>query len=298
MKIKQLWISRPKTLTDGNEYGTVRNGKYIMKATLPLKFAQNGAKRIPQGMALAIAILFMNSGADAETNSVDLASSSSFAVLAGAGITVAAPVNSTVITGGMGTFPTTTITGFENVILNGVNYAGDVNTQNAKDDLVIAYNDAVGRTATQIYGAIFDLGGLTLTSGVYNDPSSFAITGILTLDAGGDPNAVWIFQAGSTLTTAGSSQIILTNGAQAANIFWQVGSAATLGTDSAFAGTIMAMTTVTLNSGATVDGRVLSRDGSVILDNNTINAVPEPASALLIGLGATVIFVARRRFFY
>jgi hypothetical protein len=241
-------------------------------------------------------MLLLHRNAAAETNKVDMASGSGFAVLAGAGITIAGPVNSTVITGDIGTFPTTTISGFENVVLNGTNYAGNVNTQNAKDDLTLAYNDAVGRSATQTYGAIFDLGGLTLTSGIYNDPSSFVITGILTLDAANDPDAVWIFQAGSTLTTAGSSQILLINGAQAANIFWQVGSTATLGTYSDFAGSILAMSTITLTTGATVDGRVLSRNGSVILDNNTINAVPEPAGALLIGLGATVIFAVRRRF--
>jgi hypothetical protein len=122
------------------------------------------------------------------------------------------------------------------------------------------------------------------------------ITGTLTFDAGGDPNAVWIFQIGSSLTTANNSQILLANGAQAANIFWQVGSTATLGTYSDFSGSILALSTITLTTGATVDGRVLSLNGSVILDNNTINAVPEPASALLIGLGTTVIFVARRRF--
>lgn len=266
-----------------------------MKATLPLKFVQTGVKRIPQGIVLAIAILFLHHSASAETNKVDLASSSSFAVLAGAGVTVAGPVNSTVITGDIGTFPTTTITGFENVVQTGVNHAGDGVTQTAKDDLTLAYNDAVGRSATTYYGAI-DLGGYNLVSGVYNGSSSVGITGTLTFDAGGDPNAVWIFQIGSSLTTANNSQILLANGAQAANIFWQVGSTATLGTYSDFSGSILALSTITLTTGATVDGRVLSLNGSVILDNNTINAVPEPASALLIGLGTTVIFVARRRF--
>jgi hypothetical protein len=228
---------------------------------------------------------------------VDLASGSGFAVLAGAGITVAGPVESSVITGDIGTFPTATITGLENLVLNGVNYAGDVNTQTAKNDLVLAYNDAVGRTPDTIYGAIYDLGGSTLASGVYNGPSSFSITGILTLDAGGDSNAVWIFQAGSTLTTAVGSQIVLANGAQAANVFWQVGTSATLGTDSFFAGSILAMDSITLNVGADVTGQVLARNGAVSLfGDNTINVIPEPAGALLVGLGATVILIARRRF--
>jgi hypothetical protein len=296
MKMKQLWTIRPRIQNDGVEYGTVRKGKYIMKATLPLKFEQSGAKHIPQGIVLALAILSLHHSAPAETNAVNLASGSAFAVLAGAGITVAGPVNSTTITGDIGTFPTTTLSGLENIVLNGVNHAGDSVTQTAKEDLTLSYNDAVGRMPGTVYGAAYELGGSTLLSGVYNGSSSFAITGALTLDAEGDPNAVWIFQMGSTLTTASGSQVLLINGAQADNIFWQVGSSATLGTYSDFSGNILAMTSITLTTGATVDGRVLARDGSVILDNNTINSIPEPAGMLLIAMGATVIFAVRHRF--
>src|ERR1039457_4898948 len=167
-----------------------------------------------------------------------LGSADSFAVLAGSGITVAGAVNSTTITGDIGTFPTPSITGLGNVVLTGVNHADDAVTQNAKNDLLVAYNDAAGRSATTSYGPIFDLGGLTLTPGVYKDPSSFAITGTLTLDAGGDTNAVWIFQAGSTLITATSSVVHLINGAQPCNVFWQVGTSATIGTSSTFVGNI------------------------------------------------------------
>src|SRR6185369_13168139 len=127
---------------------------------------------------------------------IPLLSATSFAVLAGAGITVAGAVNSTTITGDIGTFPTPSITGLGNVVLNGVNHAGDAVTQTAKNDLVTAYNDAAGRPPTTTYNPIFDLGGQTLPPGVYRDPTSFGITGTLTLDAGGDQNAVWIFQAG------------------------------------------------------------------------------------------------------
>lgn len=298
-KLMQLWADRPKTKTysdTGEEYGMVRKGEYTMQATRPLKFIQNGSKRIPQGIVLAVAILFLHQNAGAETNKVDLASGSGFAVLAGAGITFAGPVGSSLITGDIGTFPTTTITGLESIVLVGVNYAGDVNTQTAKADLTLAYNNAVDRTPDTVYGAIFDLGGLTLTSGIYNGPTSLAVTGDLILDADGDPNAVWIFQAGSTLITSVGSQIILTNGAQAANIFWQVGSSATLGTDSSFAGSILALESITLNSGADVTGQVLARNGAVSLfGNNTIYAIPEPASMLLLALGATVILIVRRR---
>ena len=133
---------------------------------------------------------------------IALGSASSFEVIAGAGITVAGAVNSTTITGDIGTYPTLSITGLGNVVLTGVNHAGDSVTQSAKTSLVTAYGTAAGATPTTTYPPIKDLGGLTLPPGVYNDPSSFAITGLLQLDAAGDPNAVWIFQAGSTLTAA------------------------------------------------------------------------------------------------
>lgn len=266
-----------------------------MKPTRTLRFTRNGAHRISTGLVIAAALLFMHRNTMAIAP-VDIGTGSGFAVLAGAGITAAGAVNTTTITGDIGTYPTTNITGLGNVVLNGTNHAGDAVTQTAKSDLTLAYNDAVGRPPTTSYGAIYNLGGSSLTSGVYNGISSFFITGALTLDAGGDPNAVWIFQAYSTLITADGSQVILTNGARAANVFWQVGSSATLGTYSAFAGNILAMDSITLTTGATVDGRVLARNGAVSLDSNTINAVPEPAGALLIGFGTAVILAVRRRF--
>jgi len=164
-----------------------------------------------------------------------------------------------------------------------------------------AYTDAVGRTPTTIYGAIFDLGGLTLTSGVYNDPSSFGITGTLTLDGQNNPNAVWIFQAGSTLSTGANSAVVLINGAQASHVFWQIGSSATLGANTAFAGNMLAFTSITLGSGTTVDGRALAKGGAVALTQNTISlpvsVTPEPETTFLLGLGLVTLFVFRRRFF-
>jgi hypothetical protein len=189
---------------------------------------QNGTKRIHLGLVLAIAVTFLHQDATATIGPIDLGTASSFAVLGGSGI---ANAGATTINGDVGTFPTATIGGFGTVTLNGTNYGGGPFTQNAKIDLNTAYTNVVGISPTTIYDPIFDLGGLTLTTGVYNDSSSFGITGTLTLDAQGDPNAVWIFQAGSTLITTANSMITLTNGAQASNVFWQVGSSATLGTD-------------------------------------------------------------------
>ena len=143
-----------------------------------------------------------------------------------------------------------------------MNHADDAVTQSAKSDLVTAYDEAAGRLAGMTFPPIYNLGDLTLSPGVYADSSSFGITGILTLDAGGDPSAVWVFQAGSTLTTAPGSKVLLTGGAQPGNVFWQVGSSATLGTGSLFAGTILALDDITLTTGAVVDGRVLARNGA------------------------------------
>ena len=137
-------------------------------------------------------------------------------------------------------------------------------------DTTTAYNDLAGQTCTSdLTGQ--DLGGLTLVPGVYCFSSSAQLTGALTLDAEGDPNAVWVFQIGSTLTTASNSSVLLINGGQACNVFWQVGSSATLGTTTSFVGNILALTSITLNTGANVSGRALARNGAVTLDTNTIS---------------------------
>jgi hypothetical protein len=205
------------------------------------------------------------SGIVQAATSVGLGTADEFAVLAGAGITNTGP---TTITGDIGTFPTTTITGESDITLIGTNHGGDAVTQGAKDDLVTAYNDAAGQGPASTITA--DLGGSTLVAGVYNSASSLGLTGTLTLDAAGDPNAVFIFQAGSTLTTAVDSSVELINGAQSCNVFWQVGSSATLGTDSTFIGSILALESISLTTGATVDGRLLARNGAVTLDTNTV----------------------------
>jgi hypothetical protein len=207
---------------------------------------------------------------------VDMRSTAHFTILAGAGITFAGAANSTTNVGDIGTFPTTTITGLDKVVLMGINHAGDAVTQTAKVDLVTSYNDAAGRSADVSYPAIFDIGGLTLNSGVYHEPSSLGITGTLTLDGQGNPNAVWIFQIGSTLTAESGSTIVLTNGAQARNVFWQVGSSATLETTSNFKGTIMAQASITMKTLSTLEGRALAQTGTVTVDGLTgILPMPE-----------------------
>ena len=210
-------------------------------------------------------LLGLVGGAGAAATAVPLGTADSFAVLAGAGITNTGP---TTVTGDLGTYPTTTMTGTASLTVDGANHAGDAVTQGAKTDLVTAYNTAAGEVPTSPIAA--DLGGQTLTPGVYNSASSIGLTGALTLDAGGDPNAAFVFQAGSTLTTASGSRVNMINGTQSCNVFWQVGSSATLGTGSNFRGTILALTSITVTTGVTVDGRVLARNGAVTLHTDTI----------------------------
>jgi len=201
-----------------------------------------------------------------------LGGAGAFAVLAGSTITNTGPSG---LTGDMGVSPGTAVTGFPPGTLTGSMHAGDPTSAAANADLTTAYNDAAGRTLGPVAVA-GNLGGMTLAPGLYKSTSSLEISsGDLTLDAQGDPNAVYIFQMASTLTTTSGRAVILSGGARASNIFWQVGSSATLGTTSAFKGTIMADQSITLNTGATLSGRALARIGAVTLDGNAV-VVPTP----------------------
>jgi hypothetical protein len=243
--------------------------------------------------ALALAASILAPHASAAVLAVDLRSAADFAILAGSGITIAGPVNSSSITGDIGSFPTPTITGLENLVLNGTNQAGNAVTQQAKTDLSLAYGEAVLRPADTIYADGMVLSD-TLISGVYSGTGSLAINGILTLDALGDSNAVWIIKAGSTLITASDSLVNLVNGAKAENVFWQVGSSATLGTGTKFAGTIMALQSITLTTGVNLDGRALALNGAVTIDQLSMT-IPEPSSSLLLLCGLAWGASFRRR---
>jgi len=203
---------------------------------------------------------------------VNLRSAAGFAVLGGSTVTSG---GSTLIAGDLGVSPGTAITGFPPGTVVGAQHPGDPTAAQGIADLVTAYNDAKGRTLCAVTLA-GNLGGLTLTPGLYTSTSSLAISaGDLTLDAQEDRDAVFLFQTASTLTTTVGRQVVLINGAKASNVFWQVGTSATFGTSSAFDGTIMADQTITLNSGATLNGRALAHIGAVNLASNTVVKPPQ-----------------------
>jgi hypothetical protein len=202
---------------------------------------------------------------------VRLGSASTYGVLGGATVTSA---GLTVINGDLGVSPGTAYTGFPPGIVNGNIHAGDPVAAQAEADLGIAYNNAIARTKPTALPA--DIGGMTLTKGVYNAPTTLGISSTVTLDGQNKPGAVFIFQIPSTLTTAVNSAVVLTNGAMACNVFWQVGSSATLNTNSTFVGTIMASASISVGTGSTVNGRLLAQSGAVTLLDNTIS-VPAPS---------------------
>ena len=209
----------------------------------------------------------------ADLSPVPLGAAANFAVLAAATVTNTA--TPTTVTGDLGIWPGTSMTGFPPGIVNGTIHVNDTTAEAGEAALAIAYNDAAGRTGA-FTPAIGNIGGLTFTPGLYRSGTSTAISGggNLTLDAGGDPNAVFIFQIASTLTTSSGFGITLMGGAKPSQIFWEVGSSATIGTGSQFYGTILANTSITLVSGARLNGRALagavSGTGAVTMDDNTV----------------------------
>lgn len=190
-------------------------------------------------------------------------------MLAGSAITNTGP---STINGDMGLSPATSVTGFPPATLNGTAHITDAVASIAQNDLTTAYNDAAGRGPVTAIPA--DIGGLTLTEGVYGQASAVGLIGAVTLDAQGDPNAVFIFQAGTSMTTASASSVRMINGAQARNVFWKVGSSATLGTTSTMVGNVMALSSITLTNAVTVQGRILARNGAVTLISDTITRIP------------------------
>jgi hypothetical protein len=205
---------------------------------------------------------------------VPLGRASSFGVLGGTTVTATGPVK---VAGDVGVAPGTSITGFDiasQAQITGSLHIDDLLAQAAQADLVGVYNTLKAATnpggiAPTNLGTAVNIGGMKLGPGVYFAPDSMGITGNVILDAGGNPDAVWIFQIGTALTVAGA--VILQGGAQAAHVYWQVGSSATIGTNSAFSGILVAFTSITAVTGASIDGQLLAMNGAVTLDSNSIS---------------------------
>ncbi|HUG16965.1 MAG TPA: ice-binding family protein [Thermomicrobiales bacterium] len=195
-----------------------------------------------------------------------LGSARSFAILGSSTVT---NTGATVITGNLGLYPGTAVTGFPPGTVNGTMHVADAVALQARSDVTAAYIDLAGRACDfDLTGQ--DLGGMTLIPGVYCFSSTAQLTGTLTLDALGDPDALFIFQIGSSLTTASGSSVLMTSGSPC-NVFWQVGSSATIGTTTSFVGNILALTSIWLTNGASIEGRALARNGEVTMDTNTVS---------------------------
>jgi hypothetical protein len=217
--------------------------------------------------AITAIVLVTQSAARAAQAPVGLGTAASFSVLAGSTVTNTGASN---LAEDLGLSPGTAVTGFPPGLVLGTTQVANGVALQAQSDLTTAYNDAAGRTPATSIGSV--VGGQTLAPGVYNAPSALQLNGTLTLNANGDPTAVFIFQVGSALTTASSSLIALIGDAQACNVFWQIGSSATLGTGSGFVGNLLALTSIAATTGATIQGRLLARNGAVTLDDNLITA--------------------------
>ena len=218
------------------------------------------------GAMIALALFAGNASAQSP---VELGTAGPFGVLAGSTVTNTGP---STINGDLGLSPGTSVTGFGgpgNGTVNGTTHIADAVARQAKSDLDTAFSDAAGRTPAAALPPDLSTAGI-LGPGVYRSTSTLQLSGSVTLDAAGDPSAVFIFQIGSALTTASASRVNLVNGAQPCNVFWQIGSSATLGSGSDFAGTILADQSISINNGVTVRGRALARIAAVTLINDTI----------------------------
>ncbi len=214
-------------------------------------------------LPLVVALTLSPTARAQQQTAINLGSAGTYAVLAGTTVTNTGP---TVVNGNLGVWPGTAVTGFGPGVVNGIEDKGDVAAHHAQASLTIAYNDAAARTAVNIVSLAGDISGQTLTPGLYKSTSSLLLTGTVTLHGSG----VYIFQIASGLTVGTGASVVLSGGATAANVFWQVGSSATLGTTADFKGTILALTSISLATGAKLEGRALAQHGAVTLDTNDV----------------------------
>jgi hypothetical protein len=240
-----------------------------------LRFTSQLRRAVPVGVIAAISftgvamaanlgILGPSKVISAAEAPVDLGTAANFSVLAGSTVT---NTGSSTLAQDLGVDPGSAATGFPPGTVGGETHLGDAVSLQAQKDLTTAYNDAAGRTPFTSLAA--ELGGTTLIPGVYRIGAA-QVTGQLKLNAENDPQSVFIFQVDSTLTTASNSSVVFINGASPCNVYWQIGSSATLGTGTDFIGNIMAQASITMNTGANLEGRALARTAAVTLDTNSI----------------------------
>ncbi len=229
--------------------------------------------------SVAMTVCLSLSGAAWAATAPSLGQAASFSVLGGSDVN---NTGSSRLYGDLGVSPGSVISGFPpGQVIGGGTHTADAVAAQARADTTAAYLQLAGQVATSDLSGI-DLAGLTLTAGVYRYTSAALLSGTLTLDAQGDPNAVFVFQTGSTLTTASGSRVQVINAGSNCNVFWQVGSSATLGTTTTFVGNLLALTSITLRTGATVSGRVLVRNGSATLDANDVTACSAVCGAVTV----------------
>jgi Ice-binding-like len=244
-------------------YGSL-SGDSLAASRHPMHRASASASRVALALLTSLCTLLFASSALGASAPVGLGTAASFSVLAGSTVTNTGP---TTMFGDLGLSPDSSVTGAPQVL--GETHVDDAVSIAAKSALTTAYNDAASRPSNGSAGT--NLSGQVFLPGVRTASSSLLLSsGSVTLDAQGNPNAVFIFQIATTLITASNTSVLLVNGAQACNVFWQVGSSATLGTGTSFVGTIMASATITANTAATIHGRLLASTGAVNLDTNTI----------------------------
>ncbi len=273
------------------EHVAVKEGNVTMKRKSLRRLASAG-----------FAVCFCGASAVFAQTAPSFGSAQSFAVLGGSTVTNTGP---SVVTGDLGVSPGSAVIGFPpGIVVSGTIHAADAFALSAQNSVTTAYNSLASQACTQdLTGQ--DLGGLTLLPGVYCYSTSAQLTGALTLNTLGNSSAVFIFKTGSTLTTASGSSVSLIGGGSACNVFWQIGSSATLGTTTSFVGNILALASITLNTGANVAGRALARTGAVTLDSNNVNAAscatavptlpPSFVFFLAVGLAGLGYFRLRQR---